>query len=70
MGDGHVLWNHLRGAMFVEYQYFAGLLENDFVDNCFMVLSVRQFISLLHVRRFISKYNPRNPRTLIPHEQQ
>ena len=55
--------NLLNSVIFVDYPYFAGLLEHNFVGNWFLELQCERicfFVICLWGQLFLGKGNPRN----------
>lgn len=69
------LWSHKYSSgktKFVDCQHFDGLWGRIFVSNWFVALkcnTIHYFVKSSLGRKFVGKGNPRNPQTLIPHEQ-
>ena len=58
--------------MFADCQNFAALWGRNLEDNWFVALQYRSihfFVKRRWGRKFVGRGNPRNQRTLIPHEQ-
>ena len=65
-------YGYSQGPMFVDRQNLAGSCVRNSVGNWFVASqckTIHYFVKCLQGRKFVGKGNPRNPQTLIRHEQ-